>query len=182
MSSRYSIALAFLALSACSSQTGPTDVLQGEALQPSSAVFTIRVLDRCEPTSFNAVLGEGACVGDGNVTFAEFIAELEKKQLHNQWRFEPGHVGLKADRSFTAVNVGGEEHTFTEVEEFGGGFVLDLNALSGNPVPAPECLDFASLEFLEPGDATEEEEEEEGTVLYQCCIHPWMRTTLEVHR
>ena len=114
--------------------------------------------------------------------FADFIAELEKKQVHHQWRFRPPRLGLKAERPFQAVNLGGEEHTFTEVEEFGGGFVPDLNTLSGNLVPAPECLDFALLEFVEPGEATEEEEEEEGTVLYQCCIHPWMRTVLEVHR
>ena len=181
MLARCSLAVAFLVASACSDQTGPNERVQEQALQPASATFTIQMLDRCEPTSFNTALGEeDHCVGDGKVTFSEFVAELQKKQVHHQWRFQPGELALKADRPFTAVNLGGEEHTFTEVEEFGGGFVPVLNMLSGNPVPAPECL--GAVELVEPGEMTEVEEEEEGTVLYQCCIHPWMRTTLEVHR
>ena len=40
----------------------------------------IRLLDDCEPTSFNAVLGDGACVGNGHTTFDEFIAELSATQ------------------------------------------------------------------------------------------------------
>ena len=174
------VLLAWFPLASCTGSSTPTEVLSGEELQPASIAFTIEMLDRCEPETFNAQQIE--CVGDGKVTFADFIAELEKKQVHHQWRFRPPRLGLKAERPFQAVNLGGEEHTFTEVEEFGGGFVPDLNTLSGNLVPAPECLDFASLEFVEPGEATEEEEEEEGTVLYQCCIHPWMRTVLEVRR
>lgn len=176
---RYLFLVACFALPSCTDQTTPTEVLSGEDLQPASSAFTIEILDRCEPESFSA---EGIpCVGDGKVTFAEFIAELQKKQVHHQWRFKPPQLALKAERPFSAVNGGGEEHTFTEVDEFGGGFVPDLNTLSGNLIPAPECLDFASLEFLAPGEATEEEEEEVGTVNYQCCIHPWMRTVLEVH-
>ncbi|HWC06287.1 MAG TPA: hypothetical protein VG799_03455 [Gemmatimonadota bacterium] len=177
---RFLIPLASFALASCTGQSAPTGVVSDGELQPASAVFTIEMLDRCEPESFNAVLIE--CVGDGKVTFTEFIAELLKKQVHHQWRFQPHQLALKAERPFQAVNVGGEDHTFTEVDEFGGGFVTDLNTLSGNPVPAPECLDFAALEFVGPGEATEIEEEEVGTVNYQCCIHPWMRTVLEVHR
>jgi hypothetical protein len=121
-------------------------------------------------------------VGDGKVTFAEFIAELEKKQIHHQWRAQPKHVALKSTRSLEVVNVGGEVHTFTPVAEFGGGFVVELNNLSGNPVPAPECLDFGSIQFLPAGSVTPLGSLAEGTHRFMCCIHPWMRTTAEVNR
>ncbi len=39
-----------------------------------------RMYDDCEPISFNAVLGDGTCIGNGKTTFAEFIAELEETQ------------------------------------------------------------------------------------------------------
>ncbi|HKY60631.1 MAG TPA: hypothetical protein VJP59_06420 [Gemmatimonadota bacterium] len=171
-----------LLASACSSQAPPTDVFSGGDLQSASADFRIVMLDRCEPESFNAVLGAGTCVGDGNVTFTEFIAELVKKQTHHQWRFQPTQVALKSERPIGVVNVGGEVHTFTPVAEFGGGFVPDLNNLTGNPVPAPECLDFGTIQFLPPGSVTPLAGLPDGTHLFMCCIHPWMRTTAEVHR
>jgi hypothetical protein len=167
---------------ACSEQAPPTDALSGSALDPASADFGIVMLDRCEPQSFNAVLGAGTCVGDGKVTFTEFIAELAKKQTHHQWRNQPTQVALKTGRAMSLTNVGGEVHTFTPVAEFGGGFIADLNDLSGNPVPAPECLDFGSIEFLPAGSVTPLAGLPEGTHRFMCCIHPWMRTTAEVHR
>jgi hypothetical protein len=77
-----------------------------------------------------------------------------------------------------AVNRGGEEHTFTEVEAFGGGIVPDLNVLAGVPDPAPECLAVTPTDMVPPGGSTTDDVEEEGTELYQCCIHPWMRTVV----
>jgi plastocyanin len=169
-------------VAACSSQASPTDALSSGALETASAAFTFNMLDRCEPMSFNAAVGPGTCIGDGKVTFGEFIAELEKKQTHHQWRFQPTQVSLKADRPITVANVGGETHTFTPVAEFGGGFLPDLNQLSGNPVPAPECLDFGSIAFLPAGSVTPLAGLSQGTHLFECCIHPWMRATVEVHR
>ena len=40
--------------------------------------------------------------------------------------------------------MGGEAHTFTQLKQFGGGFVDALNQASGNPVPAPECAQFVN--------------------------------------
>lgn len=175
------VALAVLTC-ACSGGTSPTDTLSSAPLEAATAAFTVNMLDRCEPASFNAAVGPGTCVGDGKVTFSAFIAELEKKQTHHQWRFQPTLVGLKAGRPITVANVGGEVHTFTPVAEFGGGFLPDLNALLGNPVPAPECLDFGSIDFLPAGSVTPLAGLAEGTHRFMCCIHPWMRTTAEVHR
>jgi len=169
-------------LAACSNQAHPTDALSVSPLRPATADFTLTLLDRCEPESFNAALGPGTCVGDGNVTFGAFIAELVKKQTHHQWRNQPTHVALKSGRLITLTNVGGEVHTFTPVAEFGGGFIPDLNNLSGNPIPAPECLEFGTLQFLPAGSVTPVAGLPEGTHHFMCCIHPWMRTTAEVHR
>ena len=49
-------------------------------------------------------------------------------------------MNVSVGQTLVAINRGGEEHTFTEVEHFGGGFAPLLDNLSGNPDPAPECL------------------------------------------
>lgn len=144
-----------------------------------------RLLDDCEPTTFNAVLGDGACVGNGHTTFDEFIEELEATQDAHKWRNQPSQAHLNIGRSTLIENRGGEVHTFTPVANFGGGFVAELNGISGNPVPAPECLNFGSIVFIPPG-ATEDgptagsSEMPVGITRFQCCIHPWMRTIVEV--
>ena len=144
----------------------------------------IRLLDDCEPTTFNAVLGDGACIGNGHTTFAEFIEELEETQDVHTWRNQPSNMHLNVGRETLIENRGGEVHTFTPVAEFGGGFIPDLNGISGNPVPAPECLNFGAIVFIpagavEPGP-TAGADLSVGSHKFQCCIHPWMRTVIEV--
>jgi hypothetical protein len=144
----------------------------------------IRMYDDCEPTTFNAVLGDGACIGNGHTTFAEFIGELEETQDAHKWRNQPSQMQLNPGRPTLIENRGGEVHTFTPVAAFGGGFIPDLNGISGNPVPAPECLNLGALTFIPPG-ATEDgptagSDLSAGTHRFQCCIHPWMRTVIEV--
>ena len=146
---------------------------------------TIRLLDDCEPTTFNAVLGDGACIGNGHTTFEEFIAELEETQDAHKWRNQPSSMNLNVGRSTLIENRGGEVHTFTPVAAFGGGFIPDLNGISGNPVPAPECLDFGSMVFIPAGGIEEGPTAGSsglpvGITRFQCCIHPWMRTVIEV--
>ena len=144
----------------------------------------IRLLDDCEPTTFNAVLGDGACIGNGHTTFAEFIEELEETQDAHKWRNQPSQMHLNVGRSTLIENDGGEVHTFTPVAAFGGGFVNELNGISGNPVPAPECLNFGSIVFIPAGGVEEGptagSDLPVGTHKFQCCIHPWMRTVIEV--
>jgi len=144
-----------------------------------------RMYDDCEPTSFNAVLGDGACVGNGHTTFDEFIAELAATQDAHKWRNQPVQAQLNIGRPTIVENRGGEDHTFTEVAEFGGGFVDALNGISGNPVPAPECLNFGSIVIIHPGGVEEgpiagSSDLPVGSHRFQCCIHPWMRTVIDV--
>ena len=146
----------------------------------------IRLLDDCEPASFNAILGDGACIGNGHTTFDEFLAELEATQDAHDWRNQPGQMLINVGRPTLIENRGGETHTFTPVAEFGGGFVTELNGISGNPVPAPECLNFGAMVFIpaggtEQGPTAGNSDLPVGSHKFQCCIHPWMRTVIEVH-
>ena len=144
-----------------------------------------RMYDDCEPVSFNAVLGDGACVGNGKTTFDEFIAELLATQHADAWRNQPSAMLLNVGRPTFIENRGGETHTFTPVANFGGGFVNELNGISGNPVPAPECLNFGAIVFIPAGGSEEgptagSSDLPVGSHKFQCCIHPWMRTVIEV--
>ena len=136
----------------------------------------ITMLDECEPDSFNAAIAPGTCVGrNGGLTFEKFIAMLTAHAQVPSWRFSPNTIHVPRELTLDVVNQGGEAHTFTEVEEFGGGIVPDLNTLAGTPVPAPECLALSGTDFVPPGGQTTHTFEKGETDKYQCCIHPWMR-------
>lgn len=182
------IALATLFLAgqvACSGAdrpTAPTSPLASRAGGGGVATdHKVSMMDACDPTTFNAALNDpNACTRNGGMTFAEFIAQLEKHHEVGAWHFAPPTLNVQEGATLTAINRGGETHTFTEVENFGGGIVPVLNQLSGNPVPAPECLALEGDDFVPPGGTYPVTEEEPGVEHYQCCIHPWMRTTVTV--
>ena len=145
----------------------------------------IRMYDDCDEATFNAVLGAGSCVGNGHTTFDEFIGELAATQDAHAWRNQPSAIKVNVGRPTIVENRGGETHTFTEVAAFGGGFVSDLNGISGNPVPAPECLNFGTMVFIpaggsDVGPTAGSAQLPVGSHRFQCCIHPWMRTVIEV--
>jgi plastocyanin len=142
---------------------------------------TVGMMDACEPTSFNAAVGAGTCTRNGGVRFDDFIRLLTAHQSVGAWHFTPAQAHLAVGDVLLAVNRGGETHTFTEVEEFGGGIIPQLNALSGNTTVAPECAALGPDAMIAPGGHSEAEtEQEEGLEKYQCCIHPWMRLELHV--
>jgi plastocyanin len=169
-----------LAASACDSNgdlTTPASLARGVAGR------TIQIRDACDPATFNAALGAGTCVGrSGGITFATFQDALRRTGTVAAWQFDPPEMTVAEGTEVPVVNVGGEGHTFTEVEEFGGGVVDLLNQLSGNPEMAPECANALPGGLIAPGDRITEEFDEAGEdEKYQCCIHPWMRTTVHVH-
>jgi plastocyanin len=141
----------------------------------------VSMQDQCDPASFNAALGAGTCTKQGNVTFAQFNNELTASQHVAAWQFVPAALTVRVGQSITAVNDGGEEHTFTEVDQFGGGIIPSLNNASGNPVEAPECAQLGAADIVAAGATFRSDvATTAGTEHYQCCIHPWMRATVTV--
>jgi hypothetical protein len=139
----------------------------------------VDLFDACDPETFNAALGPGTCVRNGGIRFANFLELLSLHHSVGAWHFTPPQAQMGVGDVLMAVNHGGETHTFTEVEEFGGGIVADLNERMGLATVAPECNALAPSAFIPAGGSSAETEDEEGVEKYQCCIHPWMRT--EVH-
>lgn len=143
------------------------------------------MLDACDPASFNEAFGFEVCTpvsAGAGIPFATFIALLERNQQVNAWRFAPEVIRVTRTTTMRVPNLGGIPHSFTEVEEFGGGFVPLLNALSGNPDPAPECVDpgnpnvpNSDVRLIPPGQADEITFVPGESKKYICCIHPWMR-------
>ena len=154
----------------------------GPAILPQAALERlVTVFDACDPETFNAQLGAGTCVRSGGVRFEDFIEQLRRHASIGAWRFAPPNMTLLEGQRFVAVNRGGEVHTFTEVDEFGGGIVPILNQLTGQTQVAPECGSLQPSDFIAPGTRfSEGQGEEAGTVKYQCCIHPWMRLEAKV--
>jgi plastocyanin len=122
----------------------------------------------------------------GNVTAAEFFALLVSPLApggqiigHPSWRNEPSYITIRAGQTVRVSNRGGRAHTFTEVQDFGGGFVPPLN---GALVPAPECganmVPNPDVEFVAVGDTQSLPGVSAGLHKFQCCIHPWMRAAI----
>jgi len=168
-----------------------TPVIAGVLLMAESTP-TIKIRDDCQPGTFNLPPPDGAGPGvcqtnfSGNTSFAKFIDQLTKHQDAPLWRFTPQNRDVEAGTQLALDNYGGEPHTFTRVQAFGGGFILPLNALSGNPIPAPECLSSSVAGTFVPAGAegqpgpTLQDADRGKTVRFQCCLHPWMRTEIKV--
>lgn len=145
-------------------------------------------LDECDPVTFNAVLGPDFCknVALGALgfatTFNDLLAQAAAGTPDPGWDFEPDVVHIKKGTTLSVVDQGGEPHTFTEVAQFGGGFIEPLNA--GEPT-VPECaggfknVAVARTRIIQ-GSRLEITQLSKGTHRFECCIHPWMRVTVEV--
>ena len=140
---------------------------------------------------------------------ASFFTEVASDQIAGGWRFNPllnasdgvlklVRLDLAPGDQISLENVGGETHTFTKVEEFGGGVFAPLHPISGNFELAPECARRLADGSLAPQPETETNQFVEagtteqgplagtralplGVTHWQCCIHPWMRINVVVH-
>lgn len=143
----------------------------------------VQVLDDCDAATFNAALGDpNACSKAGGTTFQAFIGQLVTMGRAPAWRFAPQTMQLSAGGTIDAYNRGGEFHTFTEVAAFGGGCVEPLNQILGLTA-VPECANAGVLfatTGIAPGGELEGAPLSSGTHLFECLIHPWMRTTVVV--
>jgi hypothetical protein len=108
----------------------------------------VRVLDDCDPTDPAWEPTGGCTLQGGAVTFSEFgqllFSPLSAGSIvgHPAWRMAPAYFRIDPDETVTVKNEGGRGHTFTEVANFGGGFVPPLN---GTLIFAPECAAAAPL-------------------------------------
>jgi hypothetical protein len=143
----------------------------------------ILMLDDCDPAD-PGWTPTGGCTlkpKKGDVSTSEFFAlaftTLGPGVLigHPSWRNEPSYISTKRGEEVEISNKGGRVHSFTEVADFGGGFVPQLN---GSLQPAPECANPAAVELVAPGDKTKIKSLTPGLHKYQCCIHPWMRAAV----
>ena len=149
----------------------------------------VKVRDACDPETFNAVLGDGACARDSGgkrVSFDEFVEEAADGG-DDAWRFTE-KIKIREGESVVArFDRGGEFHTFTEVAGLNGpGCVPDVNGLLP-PLPGPAPADCSEGAFISTAVApipglTERRVDglDEGEHVFRCLIHPWMETTVQV--
>jgi hypothetical protein len=194
MMSRSAPALLLLALAACSDRPLPTAGPAPEASLSRAADrgtvrekgrYQVAMLDNCGGPTW---AGFGGCEIQGAVSRPAFQASLAAIGYHPDWRNDPASLDVKWNAKLLVTNEGGRDHTFTRVAAFGGGYVPGLNRLPDTRTIAPECAVPRPEEIVEPGAAIEVRTDHGGHVgdhdeRYQCCIHPWMRTTVHVrHR
>jgi plastocyanin len=181
---------------ACLMAAGATNALAEGGPQ---RVAQIVALDECDPATFNGALGVGgvpfclnvalAAITDGNgkplytTNLNDLFAEATGPGIGDPaWDFEPDKVVIKKGTVLDVVDQGGEPHTFTEVKQFGGGFIDGLN---GGEDQAPECqggfknLGVARTRILQ-GSHLLITDLSKGTHFFECCIHPWMRMEVDV--
>ena len=147
----------------------------------------VQMLDNCDGPTFDAVVGPGTCARNGGLAFDKFVARLIENGAVESWRFSPERLSIDAGGTITAVNRGGEDHTFSEVAQFGGGCIQAVNDLLGLD-PVPECDGFPGppggpffgATLAAPGDSVTTAPLTAGTHRFLCLIHPWMRSTVTV--
>ena len=162
---------------------------KSESTDAPATPAQVVVLDECDPTTFNAALGPNFChnVSLAPLGFATTLSDLFAKAAAGtpdpNWDFEPDQMTIKKGTPVVAVDQGGEPHTFTEVAEFGGGFIPGLN--KPGEAPVPECeggfsnLAVARTRILQ-GSQLQVSNLAKGKHLFQCCLHPWMRMEVDV--
>jgi len=146
----------------------------------------IVALDECDPVTFNAALGPDFCRNvalGASTTLSDLFAKAGAGTPDPGWDFEPDKLNIEEGTNLNVVDRGGEPHTFTEVKQFGGGFIPQLNAPGEDPVP--ECAaGFSSVAVAKTrilqGSQSYITGLSKGKHLFQCCIHPWMRIEVDV--
>lgn len=164
---------------------------QDDGANPQPTQVTVHARDYCDPVTFPADhIGCHRDPATGLITLAGFGAELAAEKSVGAWRFVASPTSADQGADIKIMNLGGETHTFTRVKEFGGGFVAPLNAGLGNDIPAPECAQVVNGNlvpqppsenniFLPAGASATAQVQQGELAHFQCCIHPWMRTTID---
>src|SRR5215210_5951500 len=99
----------------------------GGAGTASAKDRVVKVRDACDPASFNAALGPGACERTGGgprVVFGDLIGSLIADGENAKWSFDREKVTLDEGEALRVkFDRGGEGHSFTEVASYGAGCV-----------------------------------------------------------
>lgn len=152
----------------------------------ADTTLKVATVDNCDPND-PAWAPTGGCAlkaKEGNdVTLAQFFGLLASPLSlavvgHPSWRIEPSYISIDVGKNIEVDNNGGRGHTFTEVANFGGGFVPVLN--TPGLTEAPECATPAAT-VLAPGQKMNLPALAAGEHRFQCCIHPWMRAVIKVN-
>ena len=158
------------------------------AQEKTAPTAQIVALDECDPITFNAALGADFCrnVALGALGFSTTLQDLFAKAASGKpdpgWDFEPDVLRVKEGTQLSIVDQGGEPHTFTKVRTFGGGFIEGLN---NGEETVPECsggfsnVSVAKTRIIQ-GSHMDMSNLPKGEHHFQCCIHPWMRVTVQV--
>jgi len=157
----------------------------GGAGTASARDRVVKVRDACDPVTFNAALGAGACEPGSRgsrVAFGDLLATAAETGAHPKWRFDRERVTLdEGDTLVARYDRGGEGHTFTEVAAYGPGCVPELNEVVGAEGPPAADCSLIPATLVAPGvPALEIDDLARGTHRFECLIHPWMRTTVTV--
>lgn len=163
----------------------PVDEGEDTTIQESQSHTEIHTQDDCDPASFGALCDPRF---HGGTTREEFSAELAATKTVRAWEYGGGEIRVNLGQNFRVDNQGGEVHTFSVVANFGGGRVPGLNTASGNTVVAPECVagpnasnvDIAAFAGITVPTGASGVIKGRGTFKVQCCIHPWMRATVQI--
>lgn len=105
--------------------------------------------------------------------FSEFLDQLASHGQAAAWGFSPEQLGLSPTGTLAATNRGGEDHTFTELQAFGGGCVPFLNGIL-HLTAVTECA-IAGLfgsTLLEQGATLDVTGLAPFIHRFECLIHP----------
>jgi hypothetical protein len=129
---RWGVVLAVVLLLGGVLVAGTTTVVLG-GVATASDTQEVLLEDDCDPITFNAagqaLFEQNLCEEgfDGSVTYGDFLDAMVLVGGHSAWRFNPNHATISQGESIKAINTGGEGHSFTEVEDFGGGIIPQIN-------------------------------------------------------
>lgn len=121
----------------------------------------------------------GGCLISGPVERPAWLERVLETGSHPLWANSPVRTTVQEGTTLEVVNVGGRGHTFTRVASFGGGIIPLLNTRDDTAIPAPECSG-AIVNIPAAGGSVSQTFSGIGEQKYQCCFHPWMRTTVKV--
>ena len=147
------------------------------------------ILDECDPNTFNPVfgnpaLGNIACLNVGGAeTLTMFGAFLPTGDP--LWAFFPAQININEGDTIVVSSEGGENHTFTEVAQFGNGFIPILNNPTNSTNTIAECKggfsnNNVAATRIVARSSTVITGLKAGKHLFECCIHPWMRMEVDV--